>query len=55
MSRTEAAAATAVVMMSKATSVAPGKPPVAVRVDRPFLFAVQHPSTGVCVFLGRVS
>jgi serpin B len=52
---TEAAAATAV-GMTKATSMpAPENPPVEVRVDRPFLFAVQHRSSGVCLFLGRVT
>lgn len=28
--------------------------PVEVNVDHPFLFAVQHRSSGVCLFLGRV-
>ncbi len=52
---TEAAAATAVAM-TKATSMpAPENPPVEVRVDRPFLFAVQHRSSGVCLFLGRLT
>lgn len=51
---TEAAAATAVVMM-RVTSVAPPKPePIEVRVDRPFLFAIQHRASGACLFLGRV-
>lgn len=52
---TEAAAATAVVMM-RALSVPVEKPePVEVRVDRPFLFAIQHKPTGGCLFLGRVT
>jgi len=51
---TEAAAATAVVMM-RVTSVAAPKPdPIEVRVDRPFLFAIQHRASGACLFLGRV-
>ena len=52
---TEAAAATAVVMQ-RATAMRPEpKPdPVVVRVDRPFLFAVQHRASGACLFLGRV-
>ncbi|MDI1248353.1 MAG: serpin family protein, partial [Lacunisphaera sp.] len=29
-------------------------PPVEVRADRPFLFAIQHVDSGVCLFLGRV-
>ena len=48
---TEAAAATAVVV---ATSASIEPPPVEVRVDRPFLFAIQHRATGVCLFLGRI-
>lgn len=53
---TEAAAATAVVM-ARATAMRPEpKPePVVVRVDRPFLFAVQHRASGACLFLGRVN
>jgi serpin B len=52
---TEAAAATAVVMM-RALSMPVAKPePVEVRVDRPFLFAIQHRPSGACLFLGRVT
>lgn len=52
---TEAAAATAAVM-ARVTSVAGPKPkPIEVRVDRPFLFAIQHRSSGACLFLGRVT
>jgi serpin B len=51
---TEAAAATAVVMM-QATARFEEKPKsIEVRVDRPFLFAIQHRSSGACLFLGRV-
>jgi serpin B len=52
---TEAAAATAVVM--RAGSAAPAEPPkpIEVKVDRPFLFAIQHRETGACLFLGRVT
>jgi serine protease inhibitor len=28
--------------------------PIEVRVDRPFLFAIQHRPSGACLFLGRV-
>ncbi len=49
---TEAAAATAVAI-ARATAVLPGKP-IEVRVDRPFLFAIQHRSSGACLFLGRI-
>jgi serpin B len=52
---TEAAAATAVAMM-RATSMIMEKPkPVEVRVDRPFLFAIQHRASGACLFLGRMN
>jgi serpin B len=52
---TEAAAATAVVMM-RATAMAEAKPkPIEVKVDRPFLYAIQHVPSGVCLFLGRVT
>jgi serpin B len=50
---TEAAAATAVVMMGR--SVMMQRPqPVEVRVDHPFLFAIQHRESGACLFLGHV-
>ena len=52
---TEAAAATAVAMM-RTTAMATQKPkPVEVRVDHPFLFAIQHRSSGACLFLGRIT
>lgn len=51
---TEAAAATAVVMM-RATAIAPKRQPVEVKVDRPFIYAIQHIPSGVCLFLGRVT
>jgi len=52
---TEAAAATAVVMM-KATAIAGPKPqPIEVKVDHPFIYAIQHVPSGVCLFLGRVT
>jgi serpin B len=51
---TEAAAATAVVMM-RATAMARPKPPLEVKVDRPFVYAVQHVPSGLCLFLGRVT
>ncbi|HEU5312499.1 MAG TPA: serpin family protein, partial [Candidatus Udaeobacter sp.] len=51
---TEAAAATAVVMM-RATAIArPKPPPIEVKVDRPFVYAIQHIPSGVTLFLGRV-
>ena len=52
---TEAAAATAVVMM-RATAIAGPKPqPIEVKVDRPFVYAIQQVPSGVCLFLGRVT
>lgn len=48
---TEAAAATAVVIIG-VTSLPPAA--VEVRVDRPFLFAIQHRPSGACLFFGRV-
>lgn len=50
---TEAAAATAVVMM-RMTSM-PSEPPVRVAVNRPFLFALMHRPTGTVLFLGRLN
>ena len=51
---TEAAAATAVAVM--VGSAARERPkPVEVRVDHPFLFAIQHRPSGACLFLGHVS
>ena len=52
---TEAAAATAVVMMARSALMSPPPPPVEVKVDRPFVYAIQHVPSGVCLFLGRVT
>ena len=53
---TEAAAATAVtMMMATAMRPQPTPPPIVVNVDRPFLYAIQHVPSGVCLFLGRVT
>lgn len=49
---TEAAAATAVVMARMSARLSE---PREVRVDRPFLFAIQHRPSGACLFLGRVT
>ena len=51
---TEAAAATAVAMALGAAEREKPKP-VEVRVDHPFLFAIQHRPSGACLFLGHVS
>ena len=49
---TEAAAATAVVAVAMSAFVTP---PVALTVDRPFLFAIVDTATGLPLFLGQVS
>jgi serpin B len=49
---TEAAAATAVLMM-RSLAMRPVAL-VEVRVDHPFLFAIQHRASGACLFLGHV-
>ena len=51
---TEAAAATAAVM-AYATSAGRLGEPIEVKVDRPFLYGIQHVPSGVCLFLGRVT
>jgi len=51
---TEAAAATAVVMMAT-SAMAKRSPPIEVKVDRPFVYAIQHVPSGACLFLGRVT
>lgn len=52
---TEAAAATAVTMITVTSMPMPPEEPVKLKADRPFLFAIQHASSGACLFLGRVS
>jgi serpin B len=50
---TEAAAATAVIM--EVTSAMPEEePPVVIRFDRPFIFAIVNPETGTILFVGRI-
>jgi len=51
---TEAAAATVVMMAPTAAAALEPPKPIEVKVDRPFLFAIQHVQTGTCIFLGRV-
>jgi serpin B len=52
---TEAAAATAVAAAVGAAPRKPPPPPIEVKVDHPFLYAIQHVPSGVCLFLGRVT
>lgn len=51
---TEAAAATAAAM-AMATSAMQPQEPIEVKVDRPFVYLIQQTSTGVCLFIGRVT
>lgn len=52
---TEAAAATAVAMVTMARMQSPPPKPIEVKVDRPFVYAIQHIPSGACLFLGRVT
>jgi serpin B len=52
---TEAAAATAVVMMKATAMAGPKREAIEVRVDHPFIYAVQHVPSGACLFIGRVT
>ncbi|MBS0661462.1 MAG: serpin family protein [Verrucomicrobia bacterium] len=52
---TEAAAATAVVMAAGSAAPRPKPKPIELKIDRPFLFAIQHRASGSCLFLGRVT
>jgi serpin B len=52
---TEAAAATAVVMKPAAAMQANRPVPPEVKVDHPFIFAIQHAPSGACLFIGRVT
>jgi serpin B len=51
---TEAAAATSVAVLAAFGVHKDQRKPAEVRVDRPFLFAIQHRKSGACLFLGRV-
>jgi len=51
---TEAAAATAVAMVAMSAEMRPQQP-VEVKVDHPFLFAIQHRASGACLFLGHLA
>jgi serpin B len=52
---TEAAAATAVAMLAGSALLSPPPPPIEVKVDRPFVYVIQHVTSGVSLFLGRVT
>ena len=51
---TEAAAATAVVMKLRGAMIKKEQP-IEVKVDRPFIYAIQHVPSGACLFIGRVT
>ncbi|MBC8095557.1 MAG: serpin family protein, partial [Akkermansiaceae bacterium] len=51
---TEAAAATVIFMTMSSVGASDYIKPIEVRVDRPFLFVIQHRVSGTCLFLGRV-
>ena len=50
---TEATAATAVVELT--ARLEKPKEPIHVKVDRPFVYAIQHVPSGACLFMGRVT
>lgn len=52
---TEAAAATAVLMIRATSARIDPEEPLEIRADRPFAFAIQHRDSGACLFLGRVT
>lgn len=53
---TEAAAATAASMIATTSAIrTPPPPPIEVKVDRPFVYAIQHVPSGACLFIGRVT
>ena len=53
---TEAAAATAVAMFATSAPMRDTPPPpIEVKVDRPFIYAIQNVPSSVCLFLGRVT
>ena len=52
---TEAAAATAVAMNATSSRATEKPLPIEVKVDRPFLYAIQHVPSGACLFIGRVT
>lgn len=52
---TEAAAATAAMMVPMSRVGGPRPQPIEVRVDHPFIYAIQHRPSGACLFLGRLN
>jgi serpin B len=52
---TEAAAATTIQLVSFGIIAGPRPQPLQVHLDRPFLLAIQHKPSGVCLFLARIN
>ncbi len=52
---TEAAAATTAFVLGAFGSAGPKPQPKVIKVDRPFVFAIQHVDSGTCLFLGHVT
>ena len=42
-------------MIEVTAAMRPQKEPIEVKVDRPFLYAIQHVPSGACLFIGRVA
>jgi serpin B len=51
---TEATAATVVSILNSFSVGEEPHKPIEIKVDHPFLFAIQHRASGACLFLGRV-
>jgi serine protease inhibitor len=41
--------------MATTSAMVKKTPPTEVKVDRPFVYAIQHVSSGACLFIGRVT
>jgi serpin B len=52
---TTAAAATIIIEEAESAAIAPKSCPKSVTVDRPFVYVLQHVSTGEVIFTGRVT
>lgn len=52
---TEAAAASSINLSTLGLEFKKPPKPIEVKVDHPFLFAIQHCSSGACLFLGRIT
>ena len=41
--------------MATTSAMVKKAPPIEVKVDRPFVYAIQHVPSGACLFIGRVT